>query len=550
MIRRHVITLVLTVVIVGGIFGANIAAGNNPNLGLDLQGGASVTLSPEGDFSPEALDVAVDIIRQRVDSLGVAEPEIIRQGNTVVVNLPGVKDQQRALDLVGQTGSVEMRPVINVVQDPELSPSTTAAGATTTVPAGSTDTTAPPAQKDDTTDTTLAEPTGGVGSSRGRPAAESDRITTASTTPAPTGTATTVPASQEGSADDQTDPDTGLKPGQTVLRGRGDGLLYLLGPAEATGEVFSNDASAQIDRGAWVVVAQLNDGPAGEDLWNALSTKCFEGGEECPTKQIAIILDGEVISAPVVQTPTFTGGSVQISGDFSESEATDLAKILQFGAVPVDFDAPTVQTVSATLGKDSLNAAIISGLIGVALVILFAFAYYRIFAIILVGGLAVSGMMLWSVVAWLSRTNGLAFTISGAAGIIVSIGTNVDSYIMLFERLKEDVQAGRTIKNSTARGFENAWRTIVVANTSTLIGAVILWWLTVGAVRGFAFFLGVSSLTGMLATYFFARPAALLLSRAARLNRGKAMGVRAESSELSPVGAHTHVGAAAEGASR
>jgi preprotein translocase subunit SecD len=505
MTRRLVVSLVAIVLLAGGTFTANIVAGNFPALGLDLQGGASVTMTPVGEVDQAALSVAVDIIRQRVDSIGVAEPEIIRQGNTVVVNLPGVKDQQQALDTIGRTGAVEMRPVIKIAENPEnTTTTTTVAGSPTTTVKGATTTTLKPAS------TTLPPPTGGVGSSR----------TAAVTT-------TTVPASNEA-----IDPGTGLPPGQTVLPGRKDGLLYLLGPIEATGEVFSNDSSAQVDAGAWVVVAKLRSGAAGADVWNALSTKCFAGGADCPTKAIAIILDGEVISAPTVQTPTFDNGSVQISGSFSETEAQDLARVLQFGAVPVKFDIPTVQTVSASLGEDSLRAAVISGLFGLLLVLLFLLFYYRLLAIVVVGGLGVSGLLLWSVISWLSKTNGLALTLSGAAGIIVSVGVTVDSYVVFFEKLKDDVQQGRTLRNSAARGFDRAWRTILVADTVSLIGAVVLWQLTVGSVRGFAFFLGLSTLSDMIVSYFFARPAVLLLAKTKLFNRGRVLGVaKAKTSE-------------------
>ncbi len=497
MIRRLVLSLVAIVLLAGGMFTANLVAGNHPSLGLDLQGGASVTMTPVGEVDPAALSVAVDIIRQRVDSIGVAEPEIIRQGNTVVVNLPGVKDQQQALDTIGRTGAVEMRPVLKVAQNPDNTTTTTVVGGTTTTVKGATSTTLKPAS------TTLPPPAGGVGSSR----------TAAVTT-------TTIPA-----ATAPVDPLTGLPQGQTVLPGRKDGLLYLLGPAEATGEVFSNDSSAQVEAGRWVVVAKLHSGAAGADVWNALSTKCFAGGADCPTKAIAIILDGEVISAPTVQTPTFDNGSVQISGSFSQTEAKDLARVLQFGAVPVKFDTPTVQTVSASLGKDSLHAAVLSGLIGVLLVLLFLLFYYRLLAIVVVGGLGVSGLLLWSVISWLSKSNGLALTLSGAAGIIVSIGVTVDSYVVFFEKLKDDVQQGRTLRNSAARGFERAWRTILAADTVSLIGAVVLWWLTVGSVRGFAFFLGLSTMADMIVSYFFTRPAVLLLARTKLFNRGRVLGV-------------------------
>ena len=492
MIRRLVVSLVAILLIAGGSFAGNLIAGNHPALGLDLQGGASVTMTPVGDYDPAALTVAVDIIRQRVDSIGVSEPEIIRQGSTVVVNLPGVKDQQEALDIIGRTGSVEMRPVLQVAQNPEttsttVSPTTTVKGATTTTVKGAT--------------TTLPAPTGGVGSARHAAA---------------TTTTTTVPV----------DPTTGLPEGQTVLPGRKDGLIYLLGPAGATGEVFSNDASAQIDAGSWVVVAKLRSGAAGEDLWNALATKCYAGGADCPTKSIAIILDGEVLSAPVVQAPTFTNGTVQISGSFTQGEAKDLARVLQFGAVPVKFETPTVQTVSATLGKDSLRAAIISGLFGVLLVLLFLCFYYRLLALVVVGGLTVSSLLLWSIISWLSKTNGLALTLSGTAGIIVSIGVTVDSYVVFFEKLKDDVQAGRSLRNSASRGFESAWRTILVADVASLIGASVLWAMTVGPVKGFAFFLGLSTLADIFVSYFFTRPTVLLLARTKLFNRGRVLGVR------------------------
>jgi preprotein translocase subunit SecD len=289
--------------------------------------------------------------------------------------------------------------------------------------------------------------------------------------------------------------------------------------------VFSNDSSSQVDAGAWVVVAKLKSGAAGADVWNALATKCFAGGADCPTKAIAIILDGEVISAPTVQAPTFDNGTVQISGSFSETQAKDLARVLQFGAVPVKFETPTVQTVSASLGEDSLRAAVLSGLIGLLLVLLFLLFYYRLLAIVVVGGLTVSGLLLWSVISWLSKTNGLALTLSGAAGIIVSVGVTVDSYVVFFEKLKDDVQQGRTLRNSAARGFDRAWRTILVADTVSLIGAVVLWQLTVGSVRGFAFFLGLSTLSDLVVSYFFARPAVLLLAKTKLFNKGRVLGV-------------------------
>ena len=498
MVRRLVVSLVGVVVVVFGLLIGNLAVGNVPSLGLDLQGGASVTLQPEGTYDAKALDVALTIIRARVDSIGVSEPEIIRQGDTVVVNLPGVEDQQRALDIIGKQGQLLLRPVLQA--------GTVNTGTDTTVPGATT-----------VVDSTLPAPSG-PGSSR---------IVAATTVPPTTSSPTTVPATQGSTpslaeilaSQDANDPNASV-----VLLGK-SGDVYSAGPAGASGLVFSNDAAAEINNGTWSVVVGLLDGAAGEDIWNALSTRCFNKDATCPTGQIAIVLDGEVISAPVVQQAIFTGGTVQISGSFTEAEARDLAKILEFGAVPVKFSVATVQTVSPTLGKDSLRAAIISGLVGVLLVMLFFFFYYRLLTIVVISGLAISGSLLWSVISYLSKTNGLALTLSGVAGIVVSIGVTVDSYVVLFERLKDELVSGKTMRGAAQRSFSSAWRTILAADTVSFIGAIILWQLTVGSVRGFAFFLGLSTLIDVFVAYLFTRPAILLLARSKFMAGRNVLGV-------------------------
>ena len=498
MVRRLVVSLVGVVVVVFGLLIGNLAVGNVPSLGLDLQGGASVTLQPEGTYDAKALDVALTIIRARVDSIGVSEPEIIRQGDTVVVNLPGVDDQQRALDIIGKQGQLLLRPVLQA--------GTVNTGADTTLPGATT-----------VVDSTLPAPSG-PGSSR---------IVAATSVPPTTSSPTTVPATQGSTpslaeilaSQDANDPNAPV-----VLLGK-NGDVYSTGPAGASGLVFSNDATAEISNGSWSVVVGLLDGSAGEDMWNALSTRCFNKDATCPTGQIAIALDGEVISAPVVQQAVFTGGTVQISGSFTEAEARDLAKILEFGAVPVKFEVATVQTVSPTLGKDSLRAAIISGLVGVLLVMLFFFFYYRLLTIVVISGLVISGSLLWSVISYLSKTNGLALTLSGVAGIVVSIGVTVDSYVVLFERLKDELVSGKTMRGAAQRSFTSAWRTILAADTVSFIGAIILWQLTVGSVRGFAFFLGLSTLIDVFVAYLFTRPAILLLARSKFMAGRNVLGV-------------------------
>jgi preprotein translocase subunit SecD len=507
MARRLYFSLLGIVVLVVSLLAGNLLAGNVPSLGLDLQGGASVTLQPEGEFTQSALNQAVEIISLRVNALGVSEPEITRQGDNVVVNLPGVDDQQKALDIIGRQGELLLRPVLQA-GTLNTDTSTTIPGSETTVVDTS------------VVDTTIAATEGGPGSVRSRGAATTIPASTDTTVPAPTDT--TAPAADAANisiSEDTTDPNV-----NAVLLGQ-NGEAYLVGPAGASGKVFTSNAQAVINNGSWTVTVELQKGTAGEDLWNALTTRCFNRDATCPTARIAIALDGNVISAPTVQEAVFTGGNVQISGDFSQAEARDLAKILEFGAVPVKFSVATVQTVSPTLGKDSLRAAIISGLIGVLLVMAFFFVYYRMLTIVVVGGLMVSGALMWSIIAFISRSNGLALTLSGVAGIIVSIGVTVDSYVVFFERIKDELHSGKSLRSSAQRSFTLAWRTILAADTVSFLGALILWWLTVGSVRGFAFFLGLSTLCDVIVSYFFTRPAVLLLARSKFLQGRKILGV-------------------------
>ena len=475
MVRRLVASLVVTVGGVAILLGTNLASGNRPALGLDLQGGASVTLQPEAAADPTALAVAVDIIRERVDSIGVAEPEILVQGDTVVINLPGISDQQRALDVIGRQGELVLRPVLQMGEPSAQGPATTI----------------------DPTATTLEGA-----------AATSSPSTTEAT------------AGQGGGAEP-------ADPSGTEVVADKSGTSYVVGPVAMSGNVFQNDAVAEVNGGSWSVSVSLRSGAEGEDLWNALTTKCFGRDATCPTGQIAMVLDGEVISAPVVQAAVFSGGTVQITGDFTETEARDLARILEFGAVPVKFEVASVQSVSPTLGTDSLRAALLAGALGVLLVLCFFLLYYRMLTLVVVFGLVVSGSLLWSIISLLSRSNGLALTLAGAAGIIVSVGVTVDSYVVFFERLKDEVQGGRTMRGAAVRSFNSAFRTILVADAVSFLGALVLWWLTVGAVRGFAFFLGLSTMLDVLIAWGYTRPAVLLLARTKRFGGRRVLGVSA-----------------------
>lgn len=537
MSRRLVgIVAVVLVALIG-----NLSAGNEIALGLDLQGGVSVTQEPVGEYNSESLDVAVERIRERVDSLGVSEPEIIRQGDAVVVNLPGVDNQEVAIRLVQVTGAVLLRPVLSssaISPEPETETETTVAASTaSTTP----ETTAAPGPSrsipsattpDSTPDDTVvadAEPT-----TDSDPASDAATDTASSTTTTldegDSSVDTTVALDPASEIADITSPPISGDPNDptsAVIVQNIDGTeIYQLGPAFATGEVFNSDATADIIKGGWGVRVTLKRGASGEDLWNIGASQCYSGSSSCPTRRMAIVLDGVVQSAPTVNQPSFSGG-VDITGNFKESEAKDLARVLKSGALPVRLEVQAVQTVSPTLGEDSLRATLVAGLIGIALVLLFMILYYRTLAIVVVGGLIVSGGILWNVITFLSASSGLALSLAGAAGIIVSVGITIDSYVVFFEKLKDEIKAGRTLRNSAERGFKSTWRTIVAADTVSLLAAFTLWYLTVGSVRGFAFFLGLATLTDLVVAWFFTRPAMMLLARSGRIGRRGAFGITA-----------------------
>ncbi|MGH9152930.1 MAG: protein translocase subunit SecD [Acidimicrobiales bacterium] len=515
------LTLALTVLVAVAAVGGTLAAGNRPQLGLDLQGGASVVLRPKKEVSSGALDQAIEIIRNRVDALGVVEPDISRQGDNIIVQLPGVRDQARALDLVGQTAELRFRPVVSALGDPD-----SVATTTTTAPGGPSETTEPtvaPGATPETTaaansatlrlpqtDTTAPEPTAAT-------SAPADPATTTAPPADPSGTTTpptTVPA-----GDVQTTPrDQDLPDQQVVLDEVVGGEVrnrYLLGPTELTGTAVRT-ARAEFDpTQGWRVNFTLTG--EGSKAFDELAARNLQ-------RQVAIVLDGVVKSAPVIQEAQF-GGTGVISGNFTEREAKDLALVLRYGALPVELEPETVQTVSASLGKDSLTAGIAAGLVGLALVLVYMILYYRALGLVVILGLGVWAALMWSVISLLGETSGLALSLAGAVGIIISVGVTVDSYVVYFERLKDEVRAGKTIRSSVDRGFSRAFRTILTADVASFMGAALLYLLTVGSVRGFAFFLGLSTVLDVVVAYFFTRPLVILLGRNRVFTEARWLGV-------------------------
>jgi preprotein translocase subunit SecD len=506
--RKFLLPLVFIVVAAIGGLAATLISGSSPELGLDLQGGVSVVLEPTSQTTGAALGQSVEIIRDRVDALGVAEPEITRQGDAIVVQLPGVKNRDRALELVGQTAELRFRPVLQDLTGSEVIQPDEDASTTTTTEGGggtTTTTTAPP------TTTTTAPDENAAGLPLGESAGAAQEPTT--TTTAPPTTTTTAPGAPAQPAPVQLTSRQDDKADATVtLAGKDGEGVFELGPALATGKIVSS-ARAEIPQGQWLVALSMKGGADGIDKFNEIAAQCNPPSATCPTGRLAIVLDSVVQSAPTINEPSYSKDDITISGSFTEGEAKDLALVLRYGSLPVELERQSVQTVSASLGEDSLHAGIIAGVVGLVLVALYMLLYYRALGLVMIVGVGISGALLYSIVSWVGETRGLALTLAGVTGIIVSIGVTVDSYVVFFERLKDEVKAGRTLRTSTERAFKRAFRTILAADISSFLGAAVLWWLTVGSVRGFAFFLGLSTILDVIVAWFFTRPTVILLSR-------------------------------------
>lgn len=577
--RKLVLSVVLIVLVSLGSVIAAIASNSSPTLGLDLQGGFSVVLQArevDGQLpSEENVEKAKDIIAQRVDGLGVAEPEITRQGRTVIVALPGVTDRAQAEQVVGCTAKLEFRPVVNRVLNPDA---VEAESTTTTAPADGEDTTSTTAAEgegegegttsttgaDADTTTTVPEGDGegesgagavGVASGEGALGAQFAPTTTTTTAPPTTTTAppvttttappadggtttTTAPADVTGGAtsgctegielSDEAIAAAGTVPEGGVISPSQDGTtIYVLGPVGFTGDALSS-AEATIQN-EWTVSAEVRG--SRQDEANAAFNACFNGEPTCPpiggegSGAIAIVLDGQVISAPTVNAQNLASDTFTITGEFAEDEAKELALVLRYGSLPVEFEQVALQQVSATLGNDSLRAGLIAGFIGLGLVAIYMLIYYRGLGLVVVAGLTVWGGLMYGIITWLSASQSLALTLAGIIGIIVSVGTTVDSYVVYFERLKDEVRSGRSVRSSTERGFASAIRTIITADVASFLGAFLLWWLTVGPVRGFAFFLGISVLLDLVVAWFFTRPVVALLARSEKLGDSRFLGL-------------------------
>lgn len=483
MLRRVIGLLIVVGFAWGGLVSVYLL-GIEPKLGLDLQGGTSVVLTAPDDTDPEVMEYAVDIMRRRIEDVGgVQEPEIsISGGTTVLVQLPGVQNEQQALDAIGRTGRLSFRPVLNSTPGLE-SPLVT----TTTVPSA--------------TEEVEGE-------------SEESSVVTTTTTP-------TLPEVPDG-----VDPVTGH-----TVEDDPDEVAYLpnftlfgaevltLGPAEMTGSDVSqalpgfDNTSAQ-----WVVNLSLTSD--GSELFATLTGEAAVFSVGDPRRQIAIVLDGRIIASPQVSEDVaagvgITGGDAVItlgSDPTAEEQAQNLAVILRYGSLPVAFERSQVEKVSATLGSDSLRIGLVSGISGLILVAVVLLLYYRALGLVAVLGIAVFGALLIAIYALLGHFQGVTLTLAGVTGIIVAIGITADSYIVYFERIKDELRAGRTVASAATQGFHTAFRTILTADTVSILGATLLWVLTVGAVKGFALSLGIATILDIFVARSFTRRAAWVLA--------------------------------------
>jgi preprotein translocase subunit SecD len=462
-----------TLAILAGAFVLLIAAvfiqgATAVRLGLDLRGGTSVTLQPRlgvgesGKVTSEAIDQAVSIIRQRVNSLGVAESEVASQGSgtnrQIVISVPG-ESGRRVIELVGQTAELRFRQVL---------------AESSGVPTTATD--------------AAATPPAGVSAELNALYAALD---------------CTIPENRQGTGSDvATD---------VILACSNDGgAKYILAGAEVLGRQVSK-ATAAVDTttgGNWFVSLTFN----GE------GTKAF--GDQtarvvsltAPQNQVAIVLDGLVVSAPRINE-AIRGGSAQITGNFTQVEAQDLANVLKYGSLPLAFDRGEVQQVSPTLGADQLTAGLLAGGLGLGLVLLYSVLYYRGLGLVTVGSLTVAAGMIYLLVLLLGEWIGFTLTLAGIAGIIVAIGITADSFIVYFERIRDELREGKSLRSAVESGWVRARRTIVVADSVSIIAAVLLYFLAVGGVRGFAFTLGLTTLVDLLVIFAFTKPMMTVLSK-------------------------------------
>jgi preprotein translocase subunit SecD len=533
--------LVLYGLIGGGVLWSD--AQWTPKLALDLEGGTEIVLTPVsttgGDtkISENTLNQAIGIIRQRINGNGVSEAEVTTQGSkNIVVSLPG-KPDQATIDLVKQSAQLRFRAVIEA--EP-MTPTPTPTPTSTSEDGGVIPTAEPDTATMSVEPSETVNPRGVPGALRAEtptapattedsPAAETSATPTVQATDASDlAWATEVAPGTNGAtyqdlfeALDCSDPANlagggGEDPALPLVTCDTDGTeKYLLGPAEVVGtDVASASASQETNsQGAvtgagWQVNLEFTG--TGADKFADVTTRlvALDGNQN----RFAIVLDGLVISAPSTNE-AILGGSAQITGDFTQPEAQTLANQLKFGALPISFQVETENQISATLGGEQLQRGLLAGLIGLILVVLYSLLQYRALGMVTIASLTIAGAFTYGLVVLLGWRQGYRLSLAGVAGLIVSIGITADSFIVYFERIRDEVRDGRALAHAVEAAWGRARRTILASDTVSFLAAVVLYVLAVGGVRGFAFTLGLTTLVDVLVVFLFTKPMVTLLSR-------------------------------------
>lgn len=500
-----------------------------PLLALDLEGGTQMVLSPqldegEGQVDDEQLQQAVEIIRQRVDGSGVSEAEITTQGaENIVVGMPGVPDSETR-ELIQASADMEFRPVLQIDQDTEYLDDLAAEDEELEGTAGEGEEAAP-AEEDEASGEGGAAEEGAAQDSAedgGEQAAQPEDF------PEP-----------EGEPQDNSDPNwvtpelaaefqnhtcsreisleerAAAEPDQPLIAcDPENGMKYLLGPVDVPGTHiddadFGMEQTGQgVSTGRWAV--NLSFDAEGREEFADSSTRLY--GLQGERNQFAIMLDGQVISAPSMNAP-ITDGNAQITGNFTEEEARNLSEQLRYGSLPISFEIESEQQISATLGEDQLRMGLLAGVVGLLLTAAYALFQYRALGLVTIASLVVAGLLTWWAIALLGWSEGYRLSLAGIAGLIVSIGLTADSFIVYFERVKDELREGRSLAGAVESGWARARRTILASKAVNVIAAVVLYLVAVGNVRGFAFTLGLTAIIDVILVFLFTHPLMQLLAR-------------------------------------
>ncbi|WP_208117185.1 protein translocase subunit SecD [Streptomyces sp. NBC_00582] len=532
--RSLALILIALVGLTGGMF---VSGDTTPRLGIDLAGGTSITLEAKADqgsaINKANMDTAVEIMNRRVNGLGVSETEVQTQGDrNIIVNIPKGTNSKEARDQVGTTAKLYFRPVLAQEATGSAaattSPSASASGSSSASPSPSSSATG---SGEKASSSSSSSPSA-TATSQGRavtdglkadstPSASATDSAKASTTPSATASGSTSDAAIQAkyAALDCSKRSVRAKAGEgvkpedtTVACGEIDKVWYkyLLGPAAVDGtDVDKAQAVYDTQTAAgWQVTMDFNS--KGTKKFATVTGQLAQNTQ--PQNEFAIVLDGNVVSSPYVQS-AITGGNAQISGSFTQDEAQGLANMLSYGALPLSFKEQSVTTVTAALGGEQLHAGLLAGAIGLALVVIYLVAYYRGLSLIAIASLLMSAALTYVIMSLLGPAIGFALNLPAVCGAIVAIGITADSFIVYFERIRDEIREGRSLRPAVERAWPRARRTILVSDFVSFLAAAVLFIVTVGKVQGFAFTLGLTTVLDVVVVFFFTKPLMTLLAR-------------------------------------